>query len=275
MKKYLYLVVLYIFASRSLFAANYLLEAESFTHKGGWVDQQFMDLMGSPYLMAHGLGQPVNDASTRITLPQTGTYYIYVRTYNWTSPWRKEDGPGKFKLIINNNDLPVLGNQGESWIWQSAGRVTVENLQVTVTLHDLTGFNGRCDAIFFTTNPHFIPPGDVDELAAFRRNMLGLPDKAPQTGNFDLAVVGGGVAGISAAISAARLGCKVALINDRPVLGGNNSSEIRVHLGGRIEAGPYKELGNLQKEFGPLKEGNAQRANYYEDSKKSLLMKKT
>ena len=37
-------------------AADLLVEAESFTTKGGWkVDQQFMDLMGSPYLLAHGL----------------------------------------------------------------------------------------------------------------------------------------------------------------------------------------------------------------------------
>ena len=53
---------------------------------------------------------------------------------------------------------------------------------------------------------------------------------------------------MSTAVSAARLGCKVALINDRPVVGGNNSSEIRVHLGGAIEIGKYPELGGLQKE---------------------------
>lgn len=46
---------------------------------------------------------------------------------------------------------------------------------------------------------------------------------------------------MSAAVSATRLGCKVALINDRPVVGGNNSSEIRVHLGGNIKIGKYKE----------------------------------
>lgn len=273
MKKCLYLFILYIFFAGPISAADYLLEAESFDHKGGWVvDQQFMDLMGSPYLMAHGMGQPVDDASTRITLPQAGTYYIYVRTFNWTSPWSSEEGPGKFKLIVNDNQLPVLGNRGKSWMWQPAGRVTLKNPEITVTLHDLTGFNGRCDAIFFTTNPRFIPPSDVDELTAFRRSILELPDQAPQAGNFDLVVVGGGVAGISAAVSAARLGCKVALINDRPVLGGNNSSEIRVHLGGRIETGPYKELGNLQKEFGPLKEGNARPANYYEDGRKDEIV---
>ena len=43
-----------------------LVEAESFKETGGWVvDQQFMDLMGSPYLLAHGLGEPVPDAVTQ------------------------------------------------------------------------------------------------------------------------------------------------------------------------------------------------------------------
>ncbi len=48
----------------------------------------------------------------------------------------------------------------------------------------------------------------------------------------DLAVVGGGIAGCTAAIAASRLGLKVALVHDRPVLGGNASSEIGLLMGG-------------------------------------------
>ncbi|MFH1021950.1 MAG: FAD-dependent oxidoreductase [Planctomycetota bacterium] len=48
----------------------------------------------------------------------------------------------------------------------------------------------------------------------------------------DLTVVGGGMAGICAAIAAARGGLRVALVHDRPVLGGNASSEIRVWICG-------------------------------------------
>ena len=48
----------------------------------------------------------------------------------------------------------------------------------------------------------------------------------------DLTVVGGGMAGVSTALAAARHGLKVALVNDRPVLGGNTSSELRVHFNG-------------------------------------------
>jgi hypothetical protein len=57
-------------------------------------------------------------------------------------------------------------------------------------------------------------------------------DTQIETKRYDLAVIGAGLAGICAAVAAARLGLKVALVNDRPVLGGNSSTEIRVHVGG-------------------------------------------
>lgn len=266
--------LLLLFPFGILHANELFIEAESFNHKGGWVvDQQFMDMMGSPYLLAHGMGKQVADAYTEVIFPKKGGYYVYVRTYNWTSPWKDGEGPGKFNLSVGGKKLAaLLGAEGSSWMWQAAGKVSIKELQTTIRLHDLTGFDGRCDAIYFTTKKGQIPPTDVKELEAFRRKIKNLPDEPATAGTYDLVVVGGGVAGISAAVSAARLGCKVALINDRPVLGGNNSSEIRVHLGGRIEAGPYKELGNLQKEFGPLKGGNAQPGEYYEDEKKEVFV---
>jgi NADPH-dependent 2,4-dienoyl-CoA reductase/sulfur reductase-like enzyme len=48
----------------------------------------------------------------------------------------------------------------------------------------------------------------------------------------DFCIVGGGIPGMIAAISAARRGIKVALMHERPVLGGNASSEIRVPVCG-------------------------------------------
>ncbi|MFC1806443.1 FAD-dependent oxidoreductase, partial [Planctomycetota bacterium] len=48
----------------------------------------------------------------------------------------------------------------------------------------------------------------------------------------DLIVIGGGIGGVCAAIAAARHGCTTALVQDRPVLGGNSSSEVRVNMGG-------------------------------------------
>ncbi len=63
----------------------------------------------------------------------------------------------------------------------------------------------------------------------------------------DFCVVGGGMAGLLAALAAARHGAKTVLLHDRPVLGGNASSEIRMHICGahgpdRRETGILEEL---------------------------------
>ena len=50
--------------------------------------------------------------------------------------------------------------------------------------------------------------------------------------HFDIIVIGGGFAGTAAAIAAARGGCQVVLMQDRPVLGGNASSEVRMWISG-------------------------------------------
>lgn len=53
-----------------------------------------------------------------------------------------------------------------------------------------------------------------------------------KTYHYDFVIVGGGMSGVCAAIAAARRGVKTALIHNRPVLGGNASSEIRMHICG-------------------------------------------
>jgi hypothetical protein len=250
-----------------------LVEAENFSDKGGWVvDQQFTDLMGSSYLMAHGMGIPVKDAETEVEFPATGNYNVFIRTFNWTSPWYSGEGPGKFRLLINGSPTgSTLGAEGSGWFWQNAGSVNITSKKVKVGLRDLTGFNGRADAIYFTqgTTP---PPSEPLALEKFRKQRLNIPEEPGNGGQFDLVVVGGGVAGTTAAIAAARLGIKVALIQDRPVLGGNNSSEVRVHLGGRIKVDPFPALGDVVNEIGPSRGGNAQPGDYYEDEKKMEMV---
>lgn len=58
-----------------------------------------------------------------------------------------------------------------------------------------------------------------------------------ETHEVDFCVIGGGLAGMCAAISAARHGARVVLMQDRPVLGGNASSECRVGIGGADRSG--------------------------------------
>lgn len=56
----------------------------------------------------------------------------------------------------------------------------------------------------------------------------------------DITVVGGGLAGVCAAVAAARLGQTVSLVQNRPVLGGNASSEIRVWVCGATSHGVHR-----------------------------------
>ena len=208
-------------------AAEVLVEAEGFAERGGWVvDPQFMEQMGSPYLLAHGLGKPVANAKTETEFPSPGSYRLWVRTKDWVPSHH----PGRFKVVVAGTKVAAtFGEQGEGWVWQDGGIVEIKEKAVAIELKDLTGFDGRCDALFFTTDTNFTPPAAPDEaMAAWRRKLLRLPDVPPSAGTFDVVVVGGGVAGTCAAVTASRLGLRVALVQDRPVLGGNGSQEIGI-----------------------------------------------
>jgi hypothetical protein len=230
-----------------------LLEAEAFSQLGGWViDQQFMDQMGSPFLLAHGLGEPVADAATEIAFPIAGTYHVWVRTRDWVGSWKAPGAPGKFQVLVDDKPLQtVFGAEGAAWHWQPGGTVQIAEKRAKIALHDVTGFEGRCDAILFALDD-LAPPNRDPEMCVWRRGLLGLPGIPPDAGQFDLVVVGGGIAGCCTAVSAARLGVKVALVHDRPVLGGNNSSEIRVGLAGLIHQAPYPHLGDLVDQISPI-----------------------
>ena len=273
------LMLLGFAAALAAHADTVLIEAESFDDWGGWVnDTQFMDQMGSPYLLAHGLGKPVADAKTRFKA-KGGKYNVWVRTKNWTAPWHPDIGAGTFNLVVNGEKLPnLLGCQGKGeWLWVKADDVTLKDGENTLALHDCDGFDGRVDAIVFSTSARPMPI--VDELESsraagkvgFRRQTyVPNPESLPR---FDLCVVGGGVAGICTAVTAARLGLSVALVHDRPVLGGNNSSEVRVHLGAYQNLPPYPRLGDVLAEFGPKTGGNAREVSVYEDEKKLAIVK--
>ena len=255
MKKVIFITLsILAFGVQSVRGTVVLVEAEGFADRGGWaIDQQSMDQMGSPFLLAHGLGVPVTDATTTVAIPAAGTYRVLVRTRDWVATWQAPGAPGKFQVAINGRRLDTLfGTEGAAWHWQGGGKVDLPAGPAMFSLHDQTGFDGRCDAILLTTDDGFVPPNEGAAMEAFRRQALGLPSVPEDAGEFDLVVVGGGMAGCCAAVSAARLGCRVALIHDRPVLGGNNSSESRVGLSGLIHQQPYPRLGDLVDEIGPI-----------------------
>ena len=185
---------------------------------GGWsLDSQFMSATRSPYLIAHGLGIPVADATAAVDIEKPGRYRIWVRTRNWC-----EGAPGRFKVAVNGSMLPaVFGTGACDWGWVDGGSVELAKGSALISLRDLTGFDARCAGVVLAEGGE-APDGAIS------------PEDAPvaERVEADLVVVGGGIPGACAAVAAARRGLKVALIQDRPVLGGNASSEIRVWCAG-------------------------------------------
>lgn len=202
------------------------IEAERFDQPGGWaVDSQFIDQMNSPYLLAVGLGTPVEDASTSVSLPRAGRYRLWARTKDWMP----EHHPGRFSIAVNGRAVEhVFGESGRpGWRWEDGGIHDLRE-QVGLRLHDLTGYYGRCDAIVFAEDLQWMPSDDRAAVARLRGTAGGVSRQIEDEGNFDVVVVGGGLAGCTAAVAAARGGSRTALVQNRPVLGGNASVEIVV-----------------------------------------------
>ena len=86
--------------------------------------------------------------------------------------------------------------------------------------------------------------------------------KKVKNAEYDVVVIGGGMSGICAALAAARHGARTALVHDRHVLGGNASSEIRMHICGASEnlAKPDLEESGIMHE---IMLDNKSRNDYY------------
>lgn len=202
------------------------VEAERFADPGGWVnDPQFIDQMGSPFLLAAGMGKPVRNALTTVRLPAPGRYRLWVRTRDWIP----QHHPGRFDVLLDGaaagHGFGASGRPG--WHWEDGGIHSLAR-EVKVELHDLTGYYARCDAIVLARDVDWTPPDSVAAVAALRRRYGGVSARVRDMPPYDVVVVGGGLAGCTAAVAAARNGARVALIQNRPVLGGNSSPEILV-----------------------------------------------
>jgi len=201
-------------------------EAETLEGAGGWSnDSQHVDIMGSPYLLATGVGRPVEDAVGMVEVKEAGSYRLWVRCRDWYP----SHSPGVFGVVVagKNSEGDFGRAKDDAWQWIDGGVFELESGEVELRLTDLTGWWGRCDAIVLAADG-FKPSNDVEMLAKQRLEHAGVSPEIEDAGEFDVVVVGGGSAGLGAAIAAARNGIRVAFIQDRPVLGGNGSSEIQV-----------------------------------------------
>ncbi len=103
---------------------------------------------------------------------------------------------------------------------------------------------------------NFISPSkDLNWLKKNQWKYLGTEKKKitnrNKSASYDVAVIGAGIAGLSAAVSAARNGSKTVLIHNRSVLGGNASSEVHVPINGAYH---YQNKFGIDRETGIVEE---------------------
>ena len=206
------------------------IEAEDFADYGRWkLDTQFVHKMGSAYLLAAGTLKPIGCARTRVRIPSAGRWTAWVRAKDWVPAFH----PGTFRLLLGGRPGGTLGASGrEGWRWERAGAWDLPAGDAELALEDLSGAFARCDAVLLTTKADYAPPDDADGCEAARAKFTGADGAVADGGSYDLVVVGAGPGGMGAALAAARHGARVALVHDRPVLGGNASREIGVPLNG-------------------------------------------
>ena len=184
---------------------------------GGWsLDVQFMDVMGSPYLIAHGRGIRCLDATAAAEVPSAGDWRVWVRARKWV------DGAGAFRVKVNGVELErTFGVSQKEWAWEDGGTVALPKGDVRIALVDTDGFDGRCAGVVLTRGAP--PPQGALKLDEGR---------VDEDLSAEFAVIGGGLPGTCAAVAAARRGVRTVIVQDRPMLGGNASSEIRVWCAG-------------------------------------------
>ena len=231
------------------------LDAEDFADYGGWrLDTQFAHTMGSAYLLAADLGTPVADAATTVDVPRAGKYRLWVRARNWCP----EHSPGRFQVLVGGRlSEAVFGTESsDQWVWRSGGDFDLPAGSTQLVLRDLTGYFARCDALILTTDLGYTPPADLESIQRERSRLTGIALDPQEAGTFDVVVIGAGAAGCSAAIASARTGAKTALVQNRPVLGGNASIELGVGICGAgsrhanaRESGVIEEAGRIRARY--------------------------
>ena len=217
------------------------IDAAEFESYGGFtLETQFVREMGQAYLLANGVGEAVKPASVTFKVTEGGHYRIHIRTKNW-HPDTVTDGI--FTEIDGIRTDKISGGAHiRDWYFDVAGDYLLGPGSHTLKIYDTNGWFARFACVIITNDFDFTPSRELSLMKKQREQIKGNIKKNTVMRKYDLVVIGAGIAGIVAAITAARHGIKTALINDRPVLGGNASEEANVVLEGAAHRG-YHETG--------------------------------
>ena len=131
------LIIAFLSLTCALSGQELLVEAESFDNPGGWtIDPQFEQQMGSPYLLAHGIGEPVKNASTKVKFESGGDYHVWIRTKNWVPG--KWEAPGRFQLKVDGQTIEKTLGLRSGWGWEYVDEISVTKNEIDI---ELMGFN--------------------------------------------------------------------------------------------------------------------------------------
>ena len=131
------------------------VEAEEFADYGRWrLDTQFTHKMGSAYLVASGVGEPIGSATTTVRIPHAGRWRVWARTKDWLP----EFSPGAFTVAVDGRPGARLGvSRRVGWLWERAGDFDFKDGEVRIELKDISGYFGRCDALILTADLSYVP----------------------------------------------------------------------------------------------------------------------
>lgn len=217
------------------------IDALEFDDYGGFIkDTQFLGEMGQGYLMADGVGQPVEPATVKFTVKEEGYYRFFIRTKNWCVGY----DPDGLKIAVDDDIHSHISGvmQITGWYFEVAGDFKLSVGEHTLKVYDTTGWCGRFADIIITNDYDFTPSPEIKKWKKQRAEIKGLDVAIKEHRGYDLVVAGSGSAAVVAAIAAARNGSKVALLSGRPVLGGNGSDESKVGYDGAAVQG-FHETG--------------------------------
>lgn len=120
-------------------------------------------------------GHTCRKCKTTFPVEKDGKYRIWVRTRNWVKQWSNE-APGRFLVSVNQKKIEKeFGTETAEWNWEDGGTVLLNRGKNQVEITDLTGFEGRCDAILFTSDLDKKPLNTRTALNKLRKTKSIIP----------------------------------------------------------------------------------------------------